>query len=168
MQRRTIARPRRPALAGLGHTTTYWALLSLSWAAGITLVFAPSPPLCTGAHPDWWGAVRVYVPDWPDPGDQATRARTTSSGATPAESLRTKRPLISAVLGRAGRPAPLTQRGHLDRPARWPAPEQADPGDRIRPGMPRPASVPGRAAGAAPGGRLPVRWSRHTCSLDHK
>lgn len=30
-----------PALAGLGHTTTYWALLSLSWAAGITLVFAP-------------------------------------------------------------------------------------------------------------------------------
>lgn len=30
-----------PALAGLGHTTTYWALLSLAWAAGITLVFAP-------------------------------------------------------------------------------------------------------------------------------
>ncbi|MBO0807112.1 MAG: ABC transporter permease [Actinobacteria bacterium] len=29
-----------PALAGLGHTTTYWALLSLAWAAGITLVFA--------------------------------------------------------------------------------------------------------------------------------
>lgn len=30
-----------PALAGLGHTTTYWGLLSLAWAAGITLVFAP-------------------------------------------------------------------------------------------------------------------------------
>jgi ABC-2 type transport system permease protein len=30
-----------PALASLGHTTTYWALLSLAWAAGITLVFAP-------------------------------------------------------------------------------------------------------------------------------
>jgi ABC-2 type transport system permease protein len=30
-----------PALAGLGHTPTYWALLSLAWAAGITLVFAP-------------------------------------------------------------------------------------------------------------------------------
>ncbi len=30
-----------PALAGLGHPTTYWALLSLAWAAGITLVFAP-------------------------------------------------------------------------------------------------------------------------------
>jgi ABC-2 type transport system permease protein len=30
-----------PALAGVGHTTTYWALLSLAWAAGITLVFAP-------------------------------------------------------------------------------------------------------------------------------
>lgn len=30
-----------PALAGLGHTTTYWALLSLAWAAGITLIFAP-------------------------------------------------------------------------------------------------------------------------------
>ena len=30
-----------PALAGLSHTTTYWALLSLAWAAGITLVFAP-------------------------------------------------------------------------------------------------------------------------------
>lgn len=30
-----------PALAGLGHTTTYWVLLSLAWAAGITLVFAP-------------------------------------------------------------------------------------------------------------------------------
>ena len=30
-----------PALAGLGHTTSYWVLLSLAWAAGITLVFAP-------------------------------------------------------------------------------------------------------------------------------
>jgi len=30
-----------PALAGLGHTPAYWALLSLAWAAGITLVFAP-------------------------------------------------------------------------------------------------------------------------------
>jgi ABC-2 type transport system permease protein len=30
-----------PALAGLGYTTTYWVLLSLAWAAGITLVFAP-------------------------------------------------------------------------------------------------------------------------------
>jgi ABC-2 type transport system ATP-binding protein len=30
-----------PALAGLGHTTTYWALLSLAWAAGIMLVFVP-------------------------------------------------------------------------------------------------------------------------------
>lgn len=29
-----------PAVAGLGHTTTYWALLSLAWAGGITLVFA--------------------------------------------------------------------------------------------------------------------------------
>lgn len=29
-----------PALAGLGHPTTYWVLLSLAWAAGITLVFA--------------------------------------------------------------------------------------------------------------------------------
>jgi ABC transporter DrrB family efflux protein len=29
-----------PALAGLSHTTTYWALLSLAWAAGITLIFA--------------------------------------------------------------------------------------------------------------------------------
>jgi ABC transporter DrrB family efflux protein len=30
-----------PAMAGLGHTTAYWALLSLAWAAGITLIFAP-------------------------------------------------------------------------------------------------------------------------------
>jgi ABC transporter DrrB family efflux protein len=30
-----------PALAGLDHTTTYWVLLSLAWAAGIALVFAP-------------------------------------------------------------------------------------------------------------------------------
>ncbi len=30
-----------PAMAGLAHTTTYWVLLSLAWAAGITLVFAP-------------------------------------------------------------------------------------------------------------------------------
>jgi ABC transporter DrrB family efflux protein len=30
-----------PSLAGLGHTTTYWVLLSLAWAAGIALVFAP-------------------------------------------------------------------------------------------------------------------------------
>lgn len=29
-----------PALAGLTHTTIYWVLLSLAWAAGITLVFA--------------------------------------------------------------------------------------------------------------------------------
>ncbi len=29
-----------PALAGPGHNTTYWALLSLAWAAGTTLVFA--------------------------------------------------------------------------------------------------------------------------------
>jgi ABC-2 type transport system permease protein len=30
-----------PALAGLGHTTAYWALLSLVWSAGILAVFAP-------------------------------------------------------------------------------------------------------------------------------
>jgi ABC transporter DrrB family efflux protein len=30
-----------PELAGLGHTTTYWVVLSLVWAAGLTLVFAP-------------------------------------------------------------------------------------------------------------------------------
>ena len=30
-----------PALAGLGHTTTYWVLLSLAWAAAIMLIFAP-------------------------------------------------------------------------------------------------------------------------------
>jgi ABC-2 type transport system permease protein len=30
-----------PAMAGLDHTSTYWTLLSLAWAAGITLVFAP-------------------------------------------------------------------------------------------------------------------------------
>jgi ABC-2 type transport system permease protein len=30
-----------PALAGLGHTTTYWVLLSLAWAAGILALFAP-------------------------------------------------------------------------------------------------------------------------------
>jgi ABC-2 type transport system permease protein len=30
-----------PALAGLGHTTTYWVLLSLAWAAGIVALFAP-------------------------------------------------------------------------------------------------------------------------------
>jgi ABC-2 type transport system permease protein len=30
-----------PALAGLGHTTAYWAVLSLLWATGIVLVFAP-------------------------------------------------------------------------------------------------------------------------------
>jgi ABC-2 type transport system permease protein len=30
-----------PALAGLGHPTTYWVILSLAWTAGITLVFAP-------------------------------------------------------------------------------------------------------------------------------
>jgi ABC-2 type transport system permease protein len=30
-----------PGLAGLGHTTTYWAVLSLVWSAGILAVFAP-------------------------------------------------------------------------------------------------------------------------------
>ena len=30
-----------PALAGLGHTTTYWVLLSLAWAAVLIAVFAP-------------------------------------------------------------------------------------------------------------------------------
>jgi ABC-2 type transport system permease protein len=30
-----------PALAGLGHTTTYWVLMSLVWSAGIMAVFAP-------------------------------------------------------------------------------------------------------------------------------
>jgi ABC transporter DrrB family efflux protein len=30
-----------PALAGLGHTTTYWVVLSLAWAAGIVALFAP-------------------------------------------------------------------------------------------------------------------------------
>lgn len=30
-----------PALAGLGHTTTYWVVLSLVWSAGIMVVFAP-------------------------------------------------------------------------------------------------------------------------------
>ena len=30
-----------PELAGLGHTTTYWVALSLAWALGLTLVFAP-------------------------------------------------------------------------------------------------------------------------------
>jgi ABC-type multidrug transport system permease subunit len=41
-----------PALADLGHPTTYWALLSLAGAAGITLVFAPSPPPSIGVPPD--------------------------------------------------------------------------------------------------------------------
>jgi ABC transporter DrrB family efflux protein len=30
-----------PALAGLGHTTAYWVVLSLVWSAGIVAVFAP-------------------------------------------------------------------------------------------------------------------------------
>jgi ABC-2 type transport system permease protein len=30
-----------PALAGIDHTTTYWVVLSLVWAAGIVAVFAP-------------------------------------------------------------------------------------------------------------------------------
>jgi ABC-2 type transport system permease protein len=30
-----------PALAGLGHTTTYWVVLSLAWAAAIVALFAP-------------------------------------------------------------------------------------------------------------------------------
>jgi ABC-type multidrug transport system permease subunit len=30
-----------PALAGLGHTTTYWAVLSLVWSAGILALFVP-------------------------------------------------------------------------------------------------------------------------------
>jgi ABC-2 type transport system permease protein len=30
-----------PAMAGLGHTTTYWVTLSLIWSAGILAIFAP-------------------------------------------------------------------------------------------------------------------------------
>ena len=30
-----------PAAAGLGHTTTYWVMLSLAWAAGLAVIFAP-------------------------------------------------------------------------------------------------------------------------------
>jgi ABC-type multidrug transport system permease subunit len=30
-----------PSLAGLGHTTTHWVVLSLVWSAGILAVFAP-------------------------------------------------------------------------------------------------------------------------------
>jgi ABC-2 type transport system permease protein len=30
-----------PAVAGLGHTATYWVVLSLVWSAGILAVFAP-------------------------------------------------------------------------------------------------------------------------------
>jgi ABC-2 type transport system permease protein len=30
-----------PAAAGLGHTTAYWVVLSLAWAAGVVAVFAP-------------------------------------------------------------------------------------------------------------------------------
>lgn len=30
-----------PAVAGLGHTTTYWVILSLVWAAGLVVIFAP-------------------------------------------------------------------------------------------------------------------------------
>lgn len=30
-----------PALAGLGHTTTYWVALSLIWSAGVMALFAP-------------------------------------------------------------------------------------------------------------------------------
>jgi ABC-2 type transport system permease protein len=30
-----------PAAAGLGHTTTYWVLLSLAWAASLVVMFAP-------------------------------------------------------------------------------------------------------------------------------
>ena len=30
-----------PAPAGLGHTTTYWVVLSLIWSAAIAGVFAP-------------------------------------------------------------------------------------------------------------------------------
>jgi ABC transporter DrrB family efflux protein len=30
-----------PAAAGLGHTTTYWVVLSLVWAAGLVVMFAP-------------------------------------------------------------------------------------------------------------------------------
>lgn len=30
-----------PATAGLGHTTTYWVALSLAWATGLALLFAP-------------------------------------------------------------------------------------------------------------------------------
>ena len=36
-----------PALAGLGHTTSYWVLLSLAWAAGITSCSRPSQRSCT-------------------------------------------------------------------------------------------------------------------------
>jgi ABC-2 type transport system permease protein len=30
-----------PALAGLGHSTAYWMLLSLVWSAGIVTLLAP-------------------------------------------------------------------------------------------------------------------------------
>ncbi len=40
-----------PALASLGHTTTYWVMLSLVWAAGIVAVFAPLAALRYGRSP---------------------------------------------------------------------------------------------------------------------
>jgi ABC-2 type transport system permease protein len=30
-----------PATAGLGHSTSYWVVLSLVWAAGLVALFAP-------------------------------------------------------------------------------------------------------------------------------
>jgi ABC-2 type transport system permease protein len=30
-----------PAVASLGHSTMYWVVLSLAWAAGLVLIFAP-------------------------------------------------------------------------------------------------------------------------------
>jgi hypothetical protein len=75
---------------------------------------------------------------------------------SPARALPKARPRkrrnAQAVLGRAGRPSPLTKRGHLDRPGRWLTLEQVDAGDRIgRECRGRP-SAPGCAADVALGG----------------
>ena len=53
-------------------------------------------------------------------------------------------------------PVLLTRCGHLDRPGRWPAPEQLDAGGRIRRGMPGPA-IGSRLRGRCGSGRQSYR-----------
>jgi Transposase DDE domain len=52
-------------------------------------------------------------------GDCPDRNRTSASVRRSSALVATTKPHRTAVLGRAGRPGPLTKRGHLDRPERW-------------------------------------------------